>query len=133
MMLDDEQSIRTLIAAWHGATISGDLAQLLKLMADDVVFLRPGQPPMRGKDAFANSFRTVSKQQRIVPQGEVKELVVSGDLAYCWTNLSVTVTPLHEGLPMRLSGNTLTVLRKQAESFWVITRDANMLTPEPLA
>jgi uncharacterized protein (TIGR02246 family) len=56
-MPGDEQAIRDLIANWMAATIAGDLNRLLSLMADDVVFLTPGQPPMRGLDAFAAAFR----------------------------------------------------------------------------
>lgn len=48
-MQNDEQAIRHLIEKWHAATAVGDLTQILGLMADDVVFLTPGQPPMLGK------------------------------------------------------------------------------------
>ena len=49
----DEQAIRSVIATWMEASAAGDLARVLALMDDDVVFLGPGRPPMRGKDGFA--------------------------------------------------------------------------------
>ena len=52
------------------------------------------------------------------------------DLAYCWNRLSVTVTPLPSGAPMRRSGYTLSVLRKKADGRWVLFRDANLLTTD---
>src|SRR2546428_14081492 len=52
-MQDDEQAIRQLVATWLSASKAGDTEKVLSLMADDVVFLIPGQPPMRGRAAFA--------------------------------------------------------------------------------
>src|SRR5437879_13061389 len=48
-MQDDEQAIRQLVATWLSASKAGDTEKVLSLMADDVVFLVPGQPPMRGR------------------------------------------------------------------------------------
>src|ERR1700686_1175489 len=48
VMPDDEQAIRRLIATWISATNAGDTDKVLALMADDVTFLIPGQPPKRG-------------------------------------------------------------------------------------
>lgn len=52
-MSSDEQEIRNLVATWMAATKAGDIERVLSLMAEDVVFLLPGQPPMIGKSAFA--------------------------------------------------------------------------------
>jgi len=130
-MQNDEQAIRDVIAKWHAATAAGDLMQILNLMADDVVFLQPGQPPMRGKEAFAAGFRDVVQKFRIESTGEVQEIQVLADWAYCWTYLTVAITPLQSGSPVRRSGNTLTIFRKQSNGAWVLARDANMLTVEP--
>jgi uncharacterized protein (TIGR02246 family) len=130
--LTDEQKIRDLITRWHAATASGDLSQILPLMADDVVFLTPGQPPMRGRDAFAAGFRAVLEKARIESRGEPQEIRVAGDLGYAWTQLSVTVIPRDSGgAPARRSGPTLTIFRRQPDGRWVLLRDANLLTTEP--
>ena len=52
-MQSDEQEIRHLVTTWMTATKAGDIETVLSLMAEDVVFLLPGQPPMTGKSAFA--------------------------------------------------------------------------------
>jgi uncharacterized protein (TIGR02246 family) len=132
-MQNDEQAIRDLIAKWHVATAAGELNQLLGFMADDVVFLQPGQPPMRGKETFATGFRAALQHFRIDSSSEIQEIQVVADWAYCWTNLSVTLTPLQAGAPVRRSGYTLTIFRRQADGAWVLARDANMLTVEPTA
>ena len=51
-MSNDEQEIRDLVATWMAASKAGEVEKVLSLMADDVVFLVPGQPPMN-KAAFA--------------------------------------------------------------------------------
>ena len=48
----DEQAIRALVAEWHSATAAGDVDAVLQLMAEDVVFLVAGQPPMKGRSSF---------------------------------------------------------------------------------
>ena len=48
----DEQAIREVHSAWIDAVNVGDLGHLLTLMADDVVFLNPGQAPL-GRDGFS--------------------------------------------------------------------------------
>lgn len=132
-MQSDEQAIRALVDAWQTAAAEGDLQRLGELMADDVVFLSPGQAPLRGRKAFMDAFQEGMKHYRIESEGRIEELRVAADLAYCWMHLTVTVTPHREGLPMRRSGDALSILRKHPEAGWVIARDANMLTPEPVS
>ncbi len=131
--MNDEQAIRDLVAEWHRATAVGDVSSLLNLMADDVVFLTPGQPPMRGRDAFGLAFEAAVKSMRIESTGEIQEVVVAGDCAYCWTQLSVAIIPRSSGVAMARSGPALTIFRKMANGAWVLARDANMLTVTPKA
>jgi uncharacterized protein (TIGR02246 family) len=94
-----------------------------------VVFLIAGQPPMRGREAFAASFAGWQGKFSLETDCEIQEIQVSGNLAYSWTRLSVTMTPVAGGPANRRSGNTLTVLRKNADGNWQIFRDANLLAP----
>lgn len=131
--MNDEQAIRDLLAEWHRATAVGDVPSLLNLLADDVVFLTPGQPPMRGREAFRVAFDAVVKSMRIESTGEIQELVVAGNWAYCWTQLLVAIIPRSSGAAMRRSGPALTIFRKTANGAWVVARDANMLAVDPRA
>jgi len=88
----------------------------------------PGQPPLRGKEAFAAAFRAASRQLRISAVSEIQEVRVEGDLAYCWNHFIVTATPLNGSPPQRRSGHALAILRRTRQGTWVLTRDANMLT-----
>jgi ketosteroid isomerase-like protein len=98
-------------------------------MADDIVFLRPGQPPMRGTSAFAATQGGLS-QFSLDATSEIQEIEVFGDAAYCWTKLTVVVTPRNGGTVVKRAGDTLSILKKQAGN-WVLFRDANMLTVVP--
>lgn len=128
--MNDEQQIRDLIATWLRVSAEGEISQILPLMTEDVVFLVAGQPPMRGRDAFAASFAGWQGKFRLETNCEIQEIQVSGNLAYSWTRLSVTMTPIDGGPTNRRSGYTLTVLRKNADGNWQIFRDANLLAPE---
>ncbi len=126
-MNNDEQKIRKLIDNWMRASSKGDLPELLDLMDEDVVFLVADQPPMRGREAFAKSFRNASAQFRIEGTSDIQEIKVFGDWAYCWNFLTVTMTPTQGGAPKRRSGNVLSVLNKKPDGAWVLVRDANLL------
>jgi uncharacterized protein (TIGR02246 family) len=127
-MRNDEQEIRHLVATWIAATKAGDIETVLSLMADDVVFLVPGQSPMIGKSAFAAAAKALSDHG--APQfdgtSEIQEIQIFGDWAFMWTKLTVVVTPPGSAPSMTRAGHTLSILRKQ-NGKWVLARDANML------
>jgi uncharacterized protein (TIGR02246 family) len=127
-MENDEQAIRDVIAAWLDATKAGNKQKVLSLMTDDVMFLRPGQPPMRGKSAFANT-QTGLDDFEINGTSDIREIQVCGDWAYVWTALSVTITPRAGGAAIKRAGHTLSIFKKQ-NGAWRLHRDANMLAAE---
>jgi uncharacterized protein (TIGR02246 family) len=126
---NDEQAIRDLIEAWLRATREGDVDAVLELMTQDVVFMVPGQPAMHGREAFAQRLRALLSTHAIESSGEIEEVCVAGDLAYCRTKLAVTVISKHGATPMQRTGHTLSILRKAADGRWQVTRDANLLAP----
>ena len=125
----DEQAVRDVVALWHSATAAGDVDTVLSLMAEDVVFLVAGRPPMRGRSSFEQGLRDILAHHRIESTGEVQEVQVSGGLAYCWTVLTVRVVPVSAGNAATRTGSALSILHKQPDGSWVVVRDANMLAP----
>jgi uncharacterized protein (TIGR02246 family) len=128
-MTKDEQEIRNLIETWLRATREGDVDTVLSLMTPDVVFLVPGQPPMVGRDTFADALRAVLGKNTIETRSDIDEIAVFGDIAYCHTRLNVTVRSVHEGTPMLSTGHTLSILRRCEDGKWRLARDANLVVP----
>ena len=63
---DDKLAIQKLTEDWVSAVRKKDIARLTSMVTDDAVFLPPGFPPIRGKEAVAAMYNRVlsSIQQR---------------------------------------------------------------------
>jgi uncharacterized protein (TIGR02246 family) len=128
-MQNDEQEIRQLVSTWMTASKAGDVEKVLSLMADDVVFLVAGQPPMRKADfAAAARAQAGADAPQFDGSSEIQEIEILGDWAFMWQKLTVVVTPPNGTPPITRAGHTLTIFRKQ-NGRWVLARDANMLAP----
>jgi len=127
-MTADERAIRDLVATWLDATAAGDIARIEPLMADDVVFLTPGNPPMRGRDAFVAAFAAGLQHMRLTASSEIQEILIAGGWATMWSRLTVTIAPHSGGPTKQRAGDVLTMLRRNPDGRWVIYRDANLLT-----
>ena len=91
-MGSDERAIREVHSTWIDAVNAGDLARLLSLMADDVVFLNPGDEGL-GRDGFSAKFSAAHQQLRICCVSELEEVVVVGEVAYTRSRDSLSVSP----------------------------------------
>ena len=131
-MQSDEQEIRQLVSTWMAASKAREVQTVLSLMADDVIFLMPGQEVM-DKAGFAAAARAQSGQGGEGDAGfegrsEIQEIKVLGDWAFMWTKLTVVVTSRSDPQSMTRAGYTLSILTKQ-RGRWLLARDANMLAP----
>jgi uncharacterized protein (TIGR02246 family) len=124
-MSPDERAIRELVDTWMKASRVGDTETVLSLMSHDVVFMVPGREPF-GKQTFAANSRSMDGV-RLEGTADIRELKVLGDWAWLRNFLEITITP-PGGAPVRRSGFTLTILRKEPDGRWVLARDANLVT-----
>src|SRR5438067_13312825 len=129
----DERAIREVHSTWIDAVNAGDLDRLLSLMADDVVFLNPGQAPF-GRDGFSPGFSAAHQQAQIRCVSELEEVVVVGEVAYTRSRDSLSVIPRAGPEAMQpeakqLAGHRITVYRKQPDGGWLLARDAHTLSP----
>src|SRR5438045_1380250 len=116
-MEPDERAIRQTHAAWIDAVNAGDLSCLFTLMADDVVFLGPGQPPF-GRDGFSAGFSAAHEQARIRCVSDLEEVVIVGEIAYTRSRDALSLIPrvprvAKEQEPTQFAGYRMTVYRKQ--------------------
>ena len=127
---EDEEAIRGLFAAWKRASQAKDVDGLSKLIAEDAIFLAPGQPPIRGRAAFEGLYRQVLGAFTFEQEWVFEEIAVLGDWGYCWGRDSVTMTPLAGGPAVRASGAGLSILRRLADGSWVVARGINNMVRE---
>ena len=123
-MSPDERAIRELVDTWMKASRAGDTEIVLGLMSDDVIFMVPGREPF-GKQTFAANSRSMDGV-RLEGSADIRELKVLGDWAYLRNFIEITITPAG-GVPIRRSGFTLTILRKEPDGRWLLARDANLV------
>jgi uncharacterized protein (TIGR02246 family) len=121
----DERAIREVVETWMKASRAGDTATVLSLMSDDVIFMVPGREPF-GKQTFAANSRSMDGA-RLEGSADIRELKVLGDWAYLRNFINIAITP-PGGETVRRSGYTLTILRKEPDGNWVLTRDANLVS-----
>ena len=124
----DEREVREVHSTWIDAVNAGDLDRLLTLMADDVVFLNPGQSPF-ARDGFSANFSAAHQQVRIRCISELEEVVVVGEVAYTRSRDALSVVPRAGGEETQLAGHRITVYRKQPDGCWLLARDAHTLSP----
>ena len=127
-MRTDERVIRDVHSTWIDAVNAGDLARLLPLMADDVVFLNPGQAPF-GRDGFSIAFSAAHQQAVVRCISELEEVVVVGEVAYTRSRDALSVTPRGGGKATQLAGHRITIYRRQPDGRWLLARDAHTLSP----
>ncbi len=88
-MTEDERAIRELVDTWMIATKAGDLATVLDLMADDVIFMTPGAEPF-GKEAFKTASESMSGAA-MDGRAEVREIEVVGDWAWVRNHIEMAM------------------------------------------
>lgn len=123
----DEQSIRELHTCWIEAVNAGNLARLLSLMADDAVFLSPGQAPC-GRDGFPAGFLAAHQGYLIHCTSELDEVVIAGDFAYARSRDALSMVARVGGEALALAGHRITVYRKTPDDRWLLARDAHTLS-----
>lgn len=126
-MTEDERAIRDVVDTWMRASKSGDLATVLGLMTDDVVFMVPGREPF-GKAEFAANAEAM-QNVRVDGESDIREIQVLGDWAYLRNHISLTMTQAG-GASNQRAGYTLTILRREKDGRWRLARDANLVTEQ---
>jgi uncharacterized protein (TIGR02246 family) len=122
----DERQIRELVETWMTASKAGDLAAVLDLMTDDVIFMTPGRAPF-GKGEFAANGERM-KDFTMEGRHDLQEIEILGKHAYIRNYLEITLTKAGDA-PKRMSGHTMGILRKESDGRWRLARDANLVMP----
>lgn len=124
-MTEDQRAVRDLVDEWMSASKAGELATILDLMTDDVLFMTPGREPF-GKAEFRAAFEAM-KDAKIDGGASIQEIQVAGTWAWARGHIELTVTA-EAGIAHHRSGYTLTIFRKGQDGRWRLYRDANLVS-----
>ena len=123
---EDQRAIAALHALDAEASRSMDSCALAALWTDDIVSLRPGEPPLRGREANAASLaRTLAARGSAETLGyaiDFAEVVIAGDLAYEWGTYREGLRARRHEEPLLREGHVMRVLARQPDGEWKIAR-----------
>ena len=127
----DKQAIQDLTQQWLSAMRNKDIASLTNMVTEDAVFLPPGFPPIRGKEAVEAMYRHFFPQFISVEQSaEVEEVEVVGDWAFTWGSESLLLVSQADAAPIRMQGKGMSILRRQPDGSWKFARGINNSLPQ---
>ena len=118
----DIQAIKQLAADWRSGWLASDADLLLSLYADDPVVLPQDQPAVMGKDAIRSIYQSVLKEYDFSSEGRLVEVEASGDWGYFWSTYKLTATPKAGGQPIRSTGRSVFIVKREPGGAWKIAR-----------
>jgi uncharacterized protein (TIGR02246 family) len=128
----DVEAIKKVNVDLINAFNASDAAAAVALVMDDAVDLPPNRPAVIGKEAIRSFVQSDFDQFTMNFADEIVEIEVARDLAYIWTNYTVTLTPKNDGEPIGNNGKWLKVLRRQPDGSWKFSRNIwNSDNPPP--
>jgi ketosteroid isomerase-like protein len=135
----EENMSKQAIDAGHerflAAMRANDSAALVRELTDDVRFMPPHQPPVRGNAAVRTWYEGVlASATTVAVDVSEREVVIAGDWGieeghYVWT-----LKPRAGGAPLVSRGSYLAIWRRDAAGTWKAYRDIwNSTDPAPTA
>ena len=117
-----------MLAHWLEAVAGGDAPRLASLVTEDCVFLAPGAPPIRGRQAVELLYRSLFARYRLKQNFQFEEVLPFGDWAFAWGTDEVAMTPIESGEPVRFAGYGVSILRRESDGVWRFARGINNAT-----
>lgn len=111
--------------AYNRALLEGDVEAWLATLSDDCVYLPPGIPAVRGKEAIREWVtETLFEPYHNELDYDFEELEFEGARAIGWGRFHQTLTPRDGGEPLELRGNFLDVFHRRPDGAWTLARVA---------
>ena len=117
-------SIQDWVSAHEAAGDADDPADaMLALIADDVIWMRPDDSSLIGKDTVSFWFHHFQELygDMATSTSSIDEVVASGDLAFVRGTRTVA-TPREGGQPRQTTGKFIYILQPQSDGVWKISR-----------
>lgn len=109
---------------YASSLMDGDIDRWLSLWTEDGIQMPPDEPPVVGKERIRERNQAVADQFTFDDM-EIQnaEVASAGDWAYARGTYTATLLPRGEGIPIRVDGKYMSILRRQPDGSWRIHRD----------
>jgi uncharacterized protein (TIGR02246 family) len=134
--VDDSAGIERATAAFHQALRTNDLETFMAYVAEDVFFMPPGEPPVRGRDAVRNWITAFLAQYRTSSLTLAdREVRVGSGWAVELGTFEWTLQPAAGGSAVVDRGNYMQVWQRQGDTAWRFAREVynSSVPPAPVA
>ena len=129
---DETAAISDVLMAYEEALNAGDVPGIMRLYAEEGVFMPQHSPSQVGADAVKAAYEGVFATIKLRVEFDVAEVVqIAPDWAFARTNSTGTVTVRANGTVLSEANQELFVLRKQSDGAWRIARYAFSTTNPP--
>jgi len=121
----EQGKIRDLETAWSKDAGVKDLEKSVAYYADDAIFMTPGMPAAKGKDAIRAAWKGMfaDPKGKLAFSTERVDISASGDLATTKGSYTMTMTNPKTKKPVEDKGSYITVYKKQADGNWKAIED----------
>ncbi len=128
----DETAISDVLMAYEEALNAGDVPSIMRLYAEDGVFMPQHSPSQVGADVVQAAYERVFTTIDLSVEFDVVEIVLTApDWAFARTNSVGTVTVQANGAELSEANQELFILHKQPDGAWKIARYAFSTTNPP--
>jgi len=114
-ILDFEQTV-------YDAQIAGDIDAWLSCFTDDAIVMVPNLPALTNKLAIRRWNAPYFEQFDLHEESDDREIEVAGHWAYIRAHWTWTLTPKGGGEAVKNTGDSIWILRRQADDAWKIAR-----------
>ena len=121
----ETDAISNVLMAYKEALNDSDVSGVMRLYAEDGVFMPQHSPSQVGADAVKAAYEQVFAAIKLSVKFDIVEIVlVAPDWAFARTNSAGTVVVRANGVKLPEANQELFVLRKQPDGAWKIARYA---------
>ena len=119
-----EQAIDQGHERFLAAMLANDPDALMQELADDVVFMPPGQEPARGKAAVRAWYEdTIAEATTVNLQIPERDVVVAGDWGIETGSFAWTLAPTGGGEQFEARGSFIAIWRRDSDGEWRVASD----------
>jgi uncharacterized protein (TIGR02246 family) len=118
---EDRRAILKLGESWGEAMRGRDIARLLSLVTDDVIFMPANMPSVEGKKAVAAMFRDFFDNFSVDQEFAPEEIQVGGDWAFIRGQDAMTLRP-KQGPAIRVEARGISIAQRGEDGVWRFAR-----------